>query len=104
MARNNPTISHLLLADDNIIFSRASIDDWNETQNIIDTYEAASGQGVNKHKSNIFFSANTHPNFRGNILNIAGVSLYTNQDKYLGLPMMVGRNRSRTFVAVRDRV
>lgn len=60
VARSGPTISHLFFADDNIIFCRATIGDWNEVQNIFDTYEAALGQGINKHKMRIFFNSNTN--------------------------------------------
>lgn len=73
MARSSPTVSHLFFADDNIIFCGASINNWNEVPNILGTYEATSGQGINKHKFRIFFGANTHLNLKGNILNIASV-------------------------------
>lgn len=103
MAKNRPTINQLFFADNSIIFCGASIGELNEVQNILEIYEVASGQGINKYKTRIFFS-NTHPTIRVDILNIIGVSLCTNQERYLGLPTMVGKNRFRTFASIRDRV
>lgn len=61
-------------------------------------------QGINKHKTWIFFSANTHPILKRNILNLASVSLCNNQEKYLSLPIMVRKNRYQTFEAIKNRV
>lgn len=71
---------------------------------MLDIYEATVGQGINKSKSGVFFSTNTNNNVRGQILNSAGVPLCNNQEKYLGLPMMVGRNRYRTFNFIKNKV
>lgn len=78
MARSSLTINHLFFTDDSIIFCRATLGDWNGVQNILDTYEDVSEQEINKHKIGLFLSANTHPSIRGNILNLAGVSLCNN--------------------------
>lgn len=71
---------------------------------MLETYEKAVGQGINKHKSWIFLSSNTSIVVRGQILALEGVSLCNNQEKYLGLSMVVGRNRYRTFEAIKDKV
>lgn len=101
MARISLIINHIFFVVDNIIFCRASIGNLNKIQNTLDTYEASSKQRINKHKIEIFFSANTHPFLRENIMNLAGVSFCTNQEKYLDLPKMVEKNRYQNFVLLK---
>jgi len=53
-----PWISHLLFADDCIIFSEASQRGAQHLQEILNIYGRGSGQLVNKEKPAIFFSKN----------------------------------------------
>jgi hypothetical protein len=53
-----PWISHLLFADDCLIFTQANRRGVDRINEILDSYNRGSGQLVNKHKSAIFFSAN----------------------------------------------
>ncbi|KAH9669444.1 reverse transcriptase domain-containing protein [Citrus sinensis] len=55
---NNITISHLLFADDSLIFARASKEDCVHLKGIFYCYATASGQIFNFDKSSIFFSHN----------------------------------------------
>lgn len=50
-----PKISHLFFADDSLIFCKASIEEAWAFQNLLKTYELASGQMVNVSKSTLFF-------------------------------------------------
>jgi len=51
-----PTISHLLFADDSIIFSKATEVQANTIKHLLGLYEAASGQQVNYSKTDVAFS------------------------------------------------
>lgn len=51
-----PAVSHLLFANDCIIFSRASLQDAAAIQHALKLYEKASGQKVNLNKTKISFS------------------------------------------------
>lgn len=53
--RDDPHITHLLFADDSIVFREASEDSLLELHNILHTHEMASGQKVNYDKSSVFF-------------------------------------------------
>lgn len=76
-----------------------------EIQKVLDTYKAVIGQGINKSKIGAFFGYNTSNVVKGHILNSSGISLCNSQKKkYLGLPMLMGRNRYRTFKAIKDKV
>ncbi|KAG6692602.1 hypothetical protein I3842_10G122900 [Carya illinoinensis] len=61
---------------------------------ILNSYEQASGQLLNKEKSSIYFSRNTLPESRAHILRIVGVTSTGSFERYLGLPTMVGRAKN----------
>ena len=54
-----PRVSHLLFADDSLVFCRSTISKYVKVQSIFNLYEQASGQNINRGKTNIFFSSNT---------------------------------------------
>ena len=65
---------------------------------ILELYEAASGQIVNANKSSVFFSHNTPYERRREMLNILGPMQDTRHSKYLGLPSIIGRSKTKVFV------
>lgn len=71
---------------------------------MLDIYEEALGQGMNKHKTRIFLSSNIDRMLRNRILTLVGVALCSNQEKYLGLPIMVGANKYQNFEEIKDKV
>ncbi|CAJ2628079.1 unnamed protein product [Trifolium pratense] len=73
ICRNAPIISHLLFADDCFLFFRASSNEAEAMKNILETYEAASGQAINFQKSEIFCSRNVLGGVRDSIANCLGV-------------------------------
>lgn len=58
-SRNGPKISHLLFANDCILFSEATISGTTILKEILKEYECCSGQCVNLDKSTIFYSSST---------------------------------------------
>jgi len=50
-----PKISNLLFADDSLVFYRASIPECVQIQALLNLYEQASSQNINRGKTNIFF-------------------------------------------------
>lgn len=56
-----PSISHILFADDLIIFCRANIKEATVINGVLELYARRSGQKVNKGKSALYSSKNTHP-------------------------------------------
>lgn len=63
-------ISHLLFADNSLIFTRASKDDCLHLKKIVECYAAALGQLFNYNKSFMFFSCNTYIGVISAITNI----------------------------------
>ena len=58
---------------------------------ILNQYEAASGQKVNKNKTTIFFSTSTLEDARQEIKSILGLQEISQYEKYLRLPSLVGK-------------
>lgn len=99
-----PSVSHLLFADDSLILIRATEGDAMQSQAILDLFEQCSGQVINKLKSAVLFSTNTHNDKKKAVRNVLGVERETMNEKYLGLPVFVGRKKSTIFAYLKDRV
>ena len=56
---NRVCISHLLFADDSFIFCQATMEECHHLMNLLECYESASGQAINRQKTSIFFIKNT---------------------------------------------
>jgi hypothetical protein len=99
-----PRLNHLFFADDSLLFCKTTVQDWQQLLAILDLYERASGQKLNKDKTTVFFSRNTSSATRAQILNLTGVPTSQRYDKYLGLPALVGKSRVREFQYITDKV
>lgn len=104
ISRGGTRINHLIFADDSVLFCRATIFEWLKIQGILQLYEQASGQQLNREKTSIFFSKNTHPETRAHLMNVAGIGSTQCDEKYLGLPALIGRSRTRSFQNIQSRI
>lgn len=104
VARGAPEISHLFFADDSLIFSRATLEEAEVVCKVIKEYEQASGQLVNLDKSEVNFSQNVSENRKNMIRDRMGVKAVEVQEKYLGLPTIIGRSKKQIFAKVEDRM
>ncbi|XP_019175764.1 PREDICTED: uncharacterized protein LOC109171089 [Ipomoea nil] len=100
VAKGAPSISHLFFADDSLLFFKANLQEALEVKKCLGVYEAYSGQAVNFQKSSITFSRNTQVEMSDLVANTLGLGQADDFGKYLGLPSVVGRNRSAVFAYV----
>ena len=72
----NLSITHLLFADDSLVFTRATKEDCMNMKQLFDCYADASGQIFNFEKSSMFFNecqASTHSDNQGYISTSGGL-------------------------------
>lgn len=58
ICRKAPVISHMLFTNDSYVYCKATPNEGLKVLELLNIYEAASGQKVNTAKSSIFFSSN----------------------------------------------
>ncbi|XP_010251367.1 PREDICTED: uncharacterized protein LOC104593313 [Nelumbo nucifera] len=104
IGRRCPVVSHLLFADDLLLFGRASLLEMNEVVNILAKFGSCSGQEVNYGKSGILFSKNL-PKRQGRLIaRSLGVVRLGRRARYLGMPLCIGHPRSESYQEVVDRI
>ncbi|XP_074352832.1 putative mitochondrial protein AtMg00310 [Apium graveolens] len=71
---------------------------------ILDRYENLSGQAINYAKSNFVFSPNTRTEDRMLVCDVLGVGEVCKPERYLVMPIFVGRNKEAIFGFLTDRI
>ena len=104
ICRRVPSITHLLFADDSLLFCQAKQEEVKVIMDTLQLYAKASGQCINMEKSLIYFSSNTRTEQREWIKNNLGVKEVDRFESYLGLPTLIGRSKYQTFSFLKDRV
>jgi hypothetical protein len=99
-----PSINHLLFADDSLLLFKIDDQSTNYLRNILSLYEDCSGQIINKDKSSIMFSANTKEADKEAVMQALNIVSEARNEKYLGLPIYMGKSKTQTFNNLKDRV
>ena len=95
-------VSHLLFVDDSLIFINANGASATRLNEILQIYDEATGQRVNKEKSAIFFSPCTSEDHRNAVKASLNIQVEAFSEKYLGLPTAVGRITNEAFEYITD--
>ncbi|XP_074297820.1 uncharacterized protein LOC141628601 [Silene latifolia] len=104
VAPSSPVVSHLLFADDSLIFVKANETRAGVVMDLLGQYESASGQLVSKEKTTVSFSKGTAAWRRDKVASVLGVQVVQEQGKYLGLPTVIGHSKQVLNKVVRDKL
>jgi hypothetical protein len=98
--RLSPPISHLLFADNLMIFSKTKNLEASSIKSCLDSYFSWSGQKVNFDKSAIFFSNNTRPSLQAFIYSSINLCQRTTKSRYLGIPLFLHWEKKVWFLKI----
>lgn len=94
----------MLFADDSYLFCKANPEEALKVRDVLEIYERASGQQVNKEKSSVFYSTNVMQYNRQPVCQILQMPEANDHSTYLGLPNIIGRNKSAFLGYLKDKV
>ncbi|KAL9671576.1 hypothetical protein QQ045_009146 [Rhodiola kirilowii] len=97
ICRGAPIVSHLLFADDCLLFLKATLQNMRVVKSILDRFELLSGQKLNYEKSELFFGKNLDANHARVLCDYLGVKKGEGLSKYLGMPIIFGTNKTAVF-------
>lgn len=104
ISRNAPPVSHLLFADDLIIFSRANKFEATTIRSCLQKFSAWSGQTINEAKLAVHFSRNFRGLARDEVCATLNIQHSFNQNSHLGLPIFIHRSKRLAFNDIKERV
>jgi hypothetical protein len=100
---DGPHVTHLLFADDSIVFLEASRQNMQTLKRVLTDYEVSSGQRVNLQKSSIFFGPGCNDGLKEQVKRDIGIACEALSERYLGLPTVVGKSKAGCFQYLTDR-
>ncbi|PKI39344.1 hypothetical protein CRG98_040210 [Punica granatum] len=104
VGQNGLWISHLMFADDILLFAKASENQIATVCAILDRFCAVSREKVSASKTVIYFSQNVEADLRERICTISSFGMSSTLGRYLGVPIVHGRLRREHFEQVVSRV
>ena len=103
LCRRRPKLTRLLFADDSLLFCRATMEECGKVLEILNRYEEASGQKVNRSKTTLFFSKCTPTKTKHDIKVALGVSEIMQYERNLGHPSFVGKGKKKSKFQLHQR-
>lgn len=93
MNKPGPTISHIVFANDTLVFLKAEEENCRHLSKVIEDYCLASGQKVNNSKSSVFFGSNVPVSLSHQLADIFDMERVGDPGLYLGVPAIWGRSK-----------
>jgi exonuclease III len=104
VCRSAPRVSHLLFADDSLLFFKARGDQAARIKGVLDIYASSMGQLINPSKCSILFGHICPVARRMEVKNTLAVVQETFETKYLGQPTPEGRMGKEKFESLQARL
>jgi hypothetical protein len=83
---------------------RACKGDAQELRRVLQVYERASGQMINREKYAVLFSPNTAPGDKNDVGQALNIVQEAKSERYLGLPVSIGKSRKKAFEYIKKKV
>jgi hypothetical protein len=99
-----PAVTHLFFADDSVLLIRANVEEAMALRETLELYENCSGQCINTEKLAIMFSKNSKQHQKVPVKNTLAIQGDAWNEKYLGLPVYVGRSKKKAFEYIKDKI
>ncbi|XP_057811785.1 uncharacterized protein LOC131026023 [Salvia miltiorrhiza] len=96
--------THLLYADDILIFCRASTRNAKTIKHILEYYGELSGQVCSLEKSRIYFAKGVSTSMKRGINHVLSFTQGSDRIIYLGEPLFVGKPRASHLTSIKDRI
>uniref|UniRef100_A0A2N9FPZ2 Reverse transcriptase domain-containing protein n=1 Tax=Fagus sylvatica TaxID=28930 RepID=A0A2N9FPZ2_FAGSY len=100
----SPAITHVMYADDIVMFSKATRNEASNLNHCIEKYCKWSGQLVNRNKSGLFFSKHTQKPVIRSIKQLLQMKSLKNDAMYLGSPMFTSSSSIKDFKYLQDKL
>ena len=103
VCRRAPGISHLIFADDTLLFFRATEGEAQRIKGVLDVYANATRQLINPQKCSILFGEHCSQGDKDNVVLVLEVQNISFEEKYLGLPTRNGRMSKGRFQNIQEK-
>lgn len=100
----SPGISHLLFADNTLLYFREEIQQARAIKEVLACYALATGQLINPAKCSIMFGDSLPASIRDDIKLILQITSTSFEDKYLGFPIPEGRINRGKFQSLQEKI
>jgi hypothetical protein len=104
ICRRAPGISHLLFADDTLLFLQAREQHTQVISRVLRQYENGTGQLINPNKCSLMFSSRCLPEDQDRVKEVLQVTNCAHDEKYLGLPTPEGKMGKDRFKSTKERL
>ncbi|KAK9286217.1 hypothetical protein L1049_014602 [Liquidambar formosana] len=104
ICRGSPAVSHVLFADDLILFCRAKSSKADAMWTCLNIFESWSGQTVNLDKSSVHFSKNIRGRTAVALCSSLNLQKASSSAKYLGLPLFLVAAKTASFSDIVEKV
>lgn len=103
VCRRAPSVSHLLFADDSLLFFHANVAQATVVKSIIATFERCTGQLISPAKCSMLVNEDGDPSEVHQVRQVLGLQRIDFEAKYLGLPTPHGRIRRGILQPMEER-
>ncbi|GAU20604.1 hypothetical protein TSUD_33400 [Trifolium subterraneum] len=100
LTKQGPSLSHLLFADDVLLFTKAKNSQINFITELFERFSHASGLKINLSKSRVFYSSGTTQDKIHRLASLSGIQNTLSLEKYLGFPILRGRAKKTDFLFI----